>query len=195
MVNEKASLPEEPGNGETDAAEVHALVHPQPLHKPKPAPPSPPLMAPDGKTKGEEDAKVKAQEEAKAKAEQEEKTKRQARLLAARRQRARNKVKPFYFVMITIGMWWLVWLLSDLVITCVPGGEACRLPYLVNRVFAIFAGPPPMPGKAAAAALTKYEWPLLVVALLAALWVAKAKVYPASDATDEFTEDELAGNS
>ncbi len=119
------------------------------------------------------------------------------RLDAAIRQRKKARLRPFYFVIFTLGAWWLLAVLADIVITCTPGGPPCRAPQifdsigrLINRDrWAEFSQ------AGATAALSKYEWPLLLLALLAALWVAKAAVYPDTDATGEFSEAELAGKS
>jgi len=121
--------------------------------------------------------------------------KRLKRLDAAIRQRKKARLRPFYFVIFTLGAWWLLAVLADIVITCTPGGPPCRAPQifdsigrLINRDrWAEFSQ------AGATAALSKYEWPLLLLALLAALWVAKAAVYPDTDATGEFSETELAG--
>ena len=122
---------------------------------------------------------------------------RETRLAAARRRRKSGRTKPFLFVLITLGAWWLLSVLADVVITCVPGGAPCRVPYLISRISspqAIFTANDQLSSSAPLAQLTRYEWPLLLLALFAALWVARAMVYPASDDAGEFTEDELDGN-
>jgi hypothetical protein len=120
---------------------------------------------------------------------------RQKRLDAAILQRKKARRRPFYFVMLTLGAWWLLAVLADIVITCTPGGPPCRAPQIADSIGRLLTrdrwGEFSQAG--ATAALSKYEWPLLLLALLAALWVAKAAVYPDTDATSEFSEDELAG--
>lgn len=123
---------------------------------------------------------------------------RKKRLIEERELRKRNKRKPLMFVLVTLGAWWLLSVLADIVITCVPGGPPCRLPYLIARIVgprSIFNSNNPLPDQATAAVaqLTRYEWPLLLLGLLAALWVAKAKVYPKTDDAGEFTEAQLDG--
>jgi hypothetical protein len=124
---------------------------------------------------------------------------RQKRLIEAQARRRSGRGKPFRFVMLTLGVWWLVSVLADLVITCVPGGAPCRAPHVVARVITvardILSGSAPGSGAQAAVPWSKYEWPLLIISLIAALWVAKAKVYPDTDATAEFTEEELDGKA
>jgi len=124
---------------------------------------------------------------------------RQRRLDAAIRQRKKARWRPFWFVLLTLGAWWLLAVLADIVITCAPGGPPCRAPQIfvgIGRVIgAIRTGSVEISQSGATAALSKYEWPLLLLALFAALWVAKAAVYPDTDATGEFSEDELAGKS
>lgn len=121
---------------------------------------------------------------------------RQKRLEAARRRRKATRSKPIWFVLCALVAWWFLAMLADVVITCVPGGAPCRVPQLIVSVSrywdAIRSGTVEITGSAATAALTRYEWPLLILSLLAALWVARAAVYPYSD-TDEFTEEELDG--
>lgn len=122
---------------------------------------------------------------------------REKRLAAARRRRKSGRTRPFLFVLITLGAWWLLSVLADVVITCIPGGAPCRVPYLIGRIASpqtIFTASNPLPNSGAPLAqLTRYEWPLLLLALFAALWVARAMVYPANDDAGEFTEDELDG--
>jgi len=119
------------------------------------------------------------------------------RLDAAIRQRKKARRRPFYFVILTLGAWWLLAVLADIVITCTPGGPPCRAPQIFDSIGRIIHtdrwGEFSRAG--ATATLSKYEWPLLLLALLAALWVAKAAVYPDTDATGEFSETELAGKS
>jgi len=121
----------------------------------------------------------------------------QKRLDAAIRQRKKARLRPFYFVILTLGAWWLLAVLADIVITCTPGGPPCRAPQIFDSIGRLLNqdrwGEFSQAG--ATAALSKYEWPLLLLALLAALWVAKAAVYPDTDATGEFSETELAGKS
>jgi hypothetical protein len=117
------------------------------------------------------------------------------RLAAAKKQRKANKTKPLKFVVFTLGLWWVLSVLADLVITCSPGGPPCRAPYLIEatkrHVASIFNDTVQISAAGGPVALTKYEWPLLIISLLGALWVAKAKVYPRTDETEEFTEQEL----
>ena len=118
------------------------------------------------------------------------------RLIEAQELRKRSKTKPLQFVLLTLGAWWLLTVLADIVITCVPGGASCRVPYLLAKIAGlrdVFSADLPPAGTAAMVQLTKYEWPLLILSFLAALWVARAKVYPETDETGEFTEAELDG--
>lgn len=120
------------------------------------------------------------------------------RLIAAQQRRKSGRSKPLNFVLWTLGAWWLLTVLADIVITCVPGGAPCRVPYLLARIAGlrhVFSADLPPAGTAAMAQLTKYEWPLLILSLIAALWVARARVYPETDDTGEFSEDELDGTT
>ena len=138
---------------------------------------------------------------AKAK-EAEEKQKREdreKRLVAARARFRASKSKPAWFVVWTLGAWWVLSVLADMVITCVPGGAACRAPQLVDsgrRILASITGRPfQIPPGPQTPPMTRYDWALLLLALVAALWVAKAKVYPDADDAGEFTDDELEGKA
>ena len=90
------------------------------------------------------------------------------RLDAAIRQRKKARLRPFYFVIFTLGAWWLLAVLADIVITCTPGGPPCRAPQIFDSIgrlmnrdrWAEFSQ------AGATAALSKYEWPLLLLALL-----------------------------
>ena len=121
------------------------------------------------------------------------------RLAAVRALRKANRWKPLKFVTAALVAWWLLAVLADLVITCVPGGAPCRAYSWAagfwRIVNAITGNVVVAAGGSGAAGLTRYDWVLLLLALVAALWVAKAYVYPAADGADEFTEDELAGKA
>lgn len=101
------------------------------------------------------------------------------RLAAVRARRNANRWKPFTFVLLSLLAWWVLATAADIVTTCVPGGAPCRVPWRSSP----------------ATGFTWHDWVLLMLSLVAALWVAKAAVYPAADGADEFSEDELDGNA
>lgn len=120
------------------------------------------------------------------------------RLAAVRALRKANRWKPFKFVTAALVAWWLLAVLADLVITCVPGGAPCRAYSWAAgfwRIVNAIRGNVVAASSSGVASLTRYDWVVLLLALLAALWVAKAYVYPAADGADEFTEDELDGKA
>ena len=121
------------------------------------------------------------------------------RLVAAQARFKASKRKPALFVLGTLAAWWVLSVLGDIVITCVPGGAACRAPQLiagVRRILASIAGRslqlPPGPQTPT---LTPYDWGLLILALIAAVWVAKSWIYPDADDGGEFTDAQLEGKA
>ena len=122
------------------------------------------------------------------------------RLAAAQARFKASKTKPALFVLGTLAAWWVLSVLGDIVITCVPGGAACRAPQLVaggRKILTSLSGglPLQLPAGPQTPTLTRYDWGLLILALLAAVWVAKSWVYPDADDGGEFTDAQLEGKA
>ena len=70
----------------------------------------------------------------------------------------------------TLGAWWLIIRLANLVITCVPGGgKPCGI------------AEPLIPSTN----MSRPEWVLILISVIAALWVSKMMVYPNRDFEDQ----------
>ena len=172
----------------------------------------------------QEKAKRANEEQEKAKRANNEEQEKAKRLEAARKRRKASRWKPLYFVVGTLVAWWALAVLADVVITCTPGGAPCRVPQLIvaagrhveaisNCIYErrdctidISGAASTSDGHSADAGQTRptppgtvrwgnYERWLFIVSLLAALWVVKAWVYPRTDETEEFTEEQLDGKT
>jgi hypothetical protein len=96
--------------------------------------------------------------------------KRQEERAKARRMRERlDRFKPLLFIVVTLASWWFIILLANVTITCVPGGLPCGAPG------------PLIPSLT----MSRAEWALVLIAVIAALWVAKMMVYPNRDFEDQ----------
>jgi hypothetical protein len=87
---------------------------------------------------------------------------------AAAEQRAQEKgsaVKPLLFIVATLGAWWLILVLANITVTCVPGGEPCRGSWPLTP----------------AMQMTWLQWTVILISVVAALWVARSLVYPTKD--------------
>ena len=91
------------------------------------------------------------------------------RAVARKKQETRDRFKPLLFIVATFGAWWLIILLANVAITCVPDGAPCGT-----------AGPlvPSMN-------MSIPHWVLIIISVIAALWVSKMMVYPNRDFADQ----------
>ena len=118
------------------------------------------------------DAENERRKREKAQKEKREEAEKEERRVAARLERRKGRRRPFYFVILALGAWWLLAVLADVVITCVPGGPPCRAPQIADSINRLItpARWSEFSQAGATGALSKYEWPLLLLALVAALW-------------------------
>jgi hypothetical protein len=72
-----------------------------------------------------------------------------------------------FFILATLGFWWLFAVLSHSVVRCIPGGDACWYPWQDAT------GLKELPEKMGIA--------VLIISLLAALWAAQRLVFPPED--------------
>ncbi len=78
-----------------------------------------------------------------------------------------SRVSVLFFILATLGMWWLFAVLAHSVVRCVPGGAPCWYPWQGNP------SPPDLSETVSIA--------VLIVSLLAAVWAAQRMVFPPED--------------
>lgn len=111
---------------------------------------------------------VKNEELAQKQREDEDK-KEKARAALRKAREKWDPVRPLGFIVVALAAWWLILLLANLAITCVPGGAPCGP-----------AGPlvPSM-------TMSRPQWILILISVVAALWVSKMMIYPNRDFADQ----------
>jgi hypothetical protein len=100
---------------------------------------------------------------------EDDKKKAEARAIRRKNQERRDRFKPLVFIVATLAAWWLITLLANVVITCVPGGAPCG------------AAGPLIPSMT----MSRPQWALVLMSVIAALWVSKMMVYPNRDFADQ----------
>jgi hypothetical protein len=103
-----------------------------------------------------------AKNEARA-VQQDEEDKTRARARA--RQENINRFKPLLFIVATLGAWWLIIMLANAAVTCVPGGYKCG----VDGPFS------------PTTQMSNFKWVFTLISAGAALWVSKMMVYPSRE--------------
>ena len=77
-----------------------------------------------------------------------------------------SRVAVLFFILATLGFWWLFIVLSHSVVLCVPGGQPCWHPLMETKAEDLNE---------------KLAITVLIISLVAALWAAQRLVFPPED--------------